>query len=134
MQTSINWLKCERFHNKLRINMKHGHTSKGISTPTYYSWRSMRRRCNNPNDIAYGRYGERGIKICDRWDSFANFLQDMGERPSKNHTIDRIDNDGNYEPDNCRWATLSQQARNRVGRRYLWSPELQNIINKYCTI
>lgn len=77
-------------------------------------WRGMIRRCHNPNDDAFRHYGGRGISVCDRWrNSFANFLSDMGPRPSTELSIDRYpDNDGNYEPSNCRWATVKQQLRN----------------------
>lgn len=88
-------------------------------TPTYSSWSSMKSRCLNPRNTNYPMYGGRGVRICDRWlESFDNFFADMGERPSLDHSIDRIDVDGHYEPNNCRWADRSTQRRNqRSGRR-----------------
>lgn len=88
----------------------HGNTN----TVEYTTWKSMRQRCNNPNDPNFMNYGGRGITICERWqESFKSFLMDMGHRPSNRHSLDRVDNDGQYSPDNCRWATRKQQRRNR---------------------
>lgn len=89
---------------------KHG----GRKTDEYRIWRHMRTRCENQNCDAYHSYGGRGIKVCDRWLEFKNFIADMGNRPSKSHSIDRIDTHGNYEPSNCRWATMKTQQRNRT--------------------
>lgn len=85
----------------------------------YNTWSGMRQRCLNPKCEGYSRYGGRGIKICKRWlDSFQNFFNDMGAKPSPDLTIERLDNDGNYTPSNCVWATRSQQSRNR------WHPKM----------
>lgn len=94
----------------------HGETADHRPTPEYRAWAGMIKRCENSHDGAFIHYGGRGITVCDRWrDSFENFLADMGRRPSSRHSIDRRDNDGNYEPDNCRWATKRQQSVNKRG-------------------
>ncbi len=82
-------------------------------SPEYTSWQQMKNRCLNPNGEVYKNYGARGIRICDRWLSFENFLEDMGKRPSPRHTLGRLDNDGDYEPDNCEWQTATEQNKNR---------------------
>lgn len=90
----------------------HGHSARGQITSTYRSWQGSIGRCTNPNNPAWEYYGGRGIKVCNSWrESFENFLADMGECP-EGYSIDRIDNDGNYEPGNCRWASKTQQSRN----------------------
>lgn len=98
---------------------KHGLTKVGKRHPLYLTWAGMKQRCYNPKSLAYDRYGGRGIKVCDRWlNSFPNFLQDMGEKPSKHHSLERDDNDGDYSPKNCRWATLDIQSKNK--RSNIW--------------
>lgn len=91
---------------------------KGCGTPEYEAWCAIIKRCNNPRNRSFPNYGARGIRICRRWLKFENFLADMGKRPH-GKSIDRIDNDGNYTPSNCRWATKLEQDRNRRTTRML---------------
>lgn len=94
--------------------LTHGHTISRAPSRTYVTWSHMIQRCTNPKRPAYARYGGRGITVCDRWLKFENFLADMGERPD-GKTLDRFPNNkGNYEPGNCRWATVTEQNQNRA--------------------
>ena len=94
---------------------KHGES---ITKPsTYNIWRSMRHRCLNPQRKDYPSYGGRGIQVCERWNDYRMFKIDMGTRPSKKFSLDRINVDGNYEPGNCRWATQEQQNQNKRGSK-----------------
>ena len=91
------------------IVTKHGHAKRGHHSGEYRSWASMRLRCTTPSVRGWKYYGGRGIKVCKRWDDFGNFLADMGPKPTSKHSIDRIDSDGDYGPNNCRWATAIEQ-------------------------
>lgn len=97
---------------------KHGHANAGAISPTYHSWAGMVARCSSEKHKNFQNYGGRGIKVCERWLTFANFLADMGEKPPGT-SLDRINGNGNYEPSNCRWATATQQSRNRRSNRIL---------------
>lgn len=98
---------------------KHGCARADGATKEWRAWNSMKRRCWKKSDKRYGRYGGRGIAICDRWKMFSFFLEDMGLAPAGNFTLGRIDNDGNYEPSNCRWETPTQQANNKCTSRFI---------------
>ena len=113
---------------------KHGHSNGGgviRATPEYSAWLNMRNRCKNPNGDHFHRYGGRGISVCERWqgeNGFENFLSDIGLRPSLLHSLDRIDNDGNYEPGNCRWTTRREQRLNQGhGKFWAWETHAEMV-------
>lgn len=99
---------------------RHGYAPMGRVKPEYVVWERMRSRCENRSDKYFHHYGGRGISVCARWQLFDNFIADMGPRPSNRHSIDRYpNNDGNYEPGNCRWATAKMQQRNKRNNHYI---------------
>lgn len=112
---SGNTKSCGCYANDLRIQLGKANRTHGMTnTPEYKTWDSMKERCNNPNSSQYLNYGGRGIRVCDSWyNSFEAFYRDMGPRPSDKHSIDRRDNDGHYDPGNCRWALMEVQANNK---------------------
>lgn len=96
-------------------------------TPEYRAWKGMKSRCYNPNRIMYPDYGGRGIQVCQEWrESYPAFRAHVGPRPTDGHSLNRIDNDGNYEPGNVNWATATEQSRNRRARRWYRRPQPSN--------
>lgn len=98
--------------------LRHGHTANSVVSSEYRTWCAMKYRCENPNDKRYAHYGGRGIKVCKRWQSFRMFFRDMGNRPT-GATLERKNNNGNYTPSNCVWASLLKQANNRQNNRHI---------------
>lgn len=113
---SCGCLQREAVSKAAKLKATHGMSG----TKEYNVWVKIRSRCHNPNDNAYYKYGAKGISVCDDWrSSFESFFEAMGRAPTKNHSIDRIDVLGNYEPSNCRWATDLEQANNKRSHRFV---------------
>ncbi len=113
--TSGDSKSCGCYNRDMTVARNKATATHGMTnSPEFTSWRGMIDRCRNQNCKDFSRYGERGILVCERWNAFENFYEYMGRKPSSRHSIDRFpNNDGNYEPDNCRWATPTEQSRNR---------------------
>lgn len=110
-------------------SFKHGMNG----TPEYYAYYDMIRRCYKESRKGYEHYGGRGIKVCDRWlESFINFYEDMGNRPDKGYSLDRIDHNGNYEPSNCRWADWKTQENNRRNNRKITINGITKNVQQWC--
>lgn len=120
--------------------LRHGEARRGGASAEYLAWLNMLTRARNPRRPGAKNYIGRGITVCDRWLTFENFLEDMGRKPSGKHSLDRVNNDGNYEPLNCRWATRSEQMRNRreesriaaIHRHYETYREARQTVCKIC--
>ncbi|SRR5712692_3780549 len=112
---------CLHSENQKYIFTTHGHSGNGMISKEYLAWRSIKDRCYNINNPQYKDWGGRGIRVCSRWlESFQNFFDDMGLKPTPKHSIDRWpNNDGNYEPGNCRWATIPEQNRGRRSNKWI---------------
>lgn len=105
---------CQKIDSTIKRNTKHGYSVRLNKYSEYNIWKGIKARCNNPNKKCWKDYGGRGIKLCDEWfNDFESFYNHIGPRPSMSHSVDRIDNDGNYEPGNVRWATIKEQANNK---------------------
>lgn len=119
---------CLNAESRVINNTKHGDAYAG----EYHVWKSMIQRCTNQSHVAYGNYGGRGIRVCAAWMRYKGFIADMGRRPSASHTLDRFPNqNGNYEPRNCRWATFTEQARNRRSNRLLTFREQTKTVTEW---
>lgn len=110
---------CKRGELIASAQTIHGHSKRGVPTPEYISWSAMKQRCLNPNAEKYPSYGERGISICSEWLIFENFLRDMKLKPTPKHTLERMNRNSNYQPENVVWANKHQQANNRSSNRII---------------
>ena len=136
LQGKVNSCGCIRREMVVDRNTKHSSSRRGNQTPEYVVWRSMKNRCNSDDPRVAANYKNLGIKVCERWQSFSNFLEDMGNRPSPMHTLDRIDgSDGGtlgYTKENCRWATYKEQANNRRSTKLVEMNGKSQSLKQWC--
>jgi len=132
--TNLSNLRRKPFHScgcqstRGQASITHGKSL----TPEHITWKSIKARCYNPSNKRFNRYGGRGIIVCDRWkNSFENFLEDMGVRPTLQHSIERIDNNGHYCPENCKWATDEEQNNNRSNNHFLTFNNKTQTLNQW---
>lgn len=123
---------CLRIEVTRIRNLKHGQATKKLHTSEYNIWIGIHTRCKKTTHPYYKDYGGRGITVCKRWDSFENFFADMGKKPLPKLSIDRIDNDKGYSPENCKWASFKQQARNRRGNRVVTFEGVTACLAEHC--
>jgi hypothetical protein len=124
---------CIKKESELNPNYKHGEAKKFQESKEYNTWQRIKGRCYCKTNAKYYAYGERGIKMCDRWlNSFENFLSDMGRCPKDKYSIDRINNDGNYEPGNCKWSTIKEQAQNTRTNLYIEMDGVKLSLSQWC--
>ena len=122
---------CDRRERFYKVITKHGK----VKTPEYSSWQNMKTRCYNKKIKEYKYYGGKGIRVCKRWiDSYENFYNDMGPKPDKTYSVDRIDLNGDYSPDNCRWASRIQQANNKTNNRIIVMDGESHALAEWCRI
>ena len=131
--TSGDTKSCGCLRSETTSNLKRSH-SLSHRTRTYDTWVLMRQRCNNPKSSGYKYYGGSGVAVCERWDSYKNFLSDMGERPLDKPTLDRISPFGNYEPKNCRWASWKDQANNKKKNHIASNPTHSTTPARLCPL
>lgn len=114
--------------------MKHKDRTRDYTAPEYAAWASMKSRCSDSKVQCWDHYGGRGIKVCDEWRTYEQFLADMGRRPSPKHSLERVDNDGDYAPGNCRWANRIEQARNKRSNRLLKHNGQVRCVAEWCEL
>lgn len=125
---------CRRRELHAGMFTKHGEAAPSNRSAEYRAWTAMKARCANPKVNGYARYGGRGVSVCERWlHSFDNFLEDVGRKPTPEHSLDRKNNDGNYEPGNCRWATRIEQANNGRRSRFLTLNGVTMTVSRWAT-